>query len=160
MSFWHDAGLNRPGVVPGRDFGFLERLSMAIGWLTVLQSVPWADMVSHAPKVASGARKLWDSVGKNAPEAPKPAARTRSALPAEAQSLGALQSRIDELESAFEAAQGHMTASSGLINELAAQNKQLIVCIETQRRRLGWLAGLLAVTGLMAAGSLALGLMR
>ena len=134
---------------------------MAIGWLTILQSVPWADMVSHAPKVASGARKLWDSVGKNAPErALKPATRTRFPLPAEAQSLGALQSRIDELESAFEAAQSHMAASAGLIDELAAQNKQLIVCIETQRRRLGWLAGLLAVTSLMAAGSLVVGLMR
>jgi hypothetical protein len=133
---------------------------MAIGWLTILQSVPWADMVSHAPKVASGARKLWDSVGKNAPETPKPAARTRFTLPVDAQSLGALQLRLDELESAFEAAQSHMAASSGLINELVAQNKELIVCIETQRRRLGWLAGLLAVTGLMAAGGLVVGLMR
>ena len=133
---------------------------MAIGWLTILQNVPWADMVSHAPKVASGARKLWDSVGKNAPETPKPAARARFTLPADAQSLGALQLRIDELESAFEAAQSHMAASSGLIHELVAQNKQLIVCIETQRRRLGWLAGLLAVTSLMAAGGLVVGLMR
>ena len=133
---------------------------MAIGWLTILQSVPWADMVSHAPKVASGARKLWDSVGKNAPETPKPAARARFSVPAEAQSLGTLQSRIDELESAFEAVQSHMAASAGLMDELVAQNKQLIVCLETQRRRLGWLAGLLAVTGLMAAGSLVVGLLR
>jgi hypothetical protein len=133
---------------------------MAIGWLTILQSVPWADMVSHAPKVASGARKLWDSVGKNAPETPKPAVRARFSVPAEAQSLGALQSRIDELEFALEAAQSHMAASSGLMDELVAQNKQLIVGLETQRRRLGWLAGLLAVTGLMAAASLVVGLLR
>lgn len=133
---------------------------MAIGWLTILQSVPWADMVSHAPKVASGARKLWDSVGKNAPETPKPAARTRFSVPAEAQSLGTLQSRIDELESAFEAVQSHMAASAGLMDELVAQNKQLIVSLETQRRRLGWLTGLLALTGLMAAGSLVVGLLR
>ncbi len=133
---------------------------MAIGWLTILQSVPWADMVSHAPKVASGARKLWDSVGKNAAETPQAAARTRFPLPAEAQSLGALQSRIDELESAFEVAQSRMAASAGLMDELVAQNKQLSVCLESQRRRLGWLAGLLGVTGLMAAGSLAVGLLR
>ncbi|MCX7257517.1 MAG: hypothetical protein NTZ64_12480, partial [Polaromonas sp.] len=88
------------------------------------------------------------------------AARTRFPLPAEAQSLGALQSRIDELEFALEAAQSHMAASSGLMDELVAQNKQLIVSLETQRRRLGWLAGLLAVTGLMAAGSLVVGLLR
>ena len=35
---------------------------MAIGWLTVLQSVPWSDVVRNAPKVAAGAKKLWDNV--------------------------------------------------------------------------------------------------
>ena len=46
------------------------------------------------------------------------------------------------------------------MDELVAQNKQLIAGLETQRRRLGWLAGLLAVTGLMAAASLVVGLLR
>ena len=35
---------------------------MAIPWLTVLQSVPWSDVVRNAPKVAAGAKKLWDNV--------------------------------------------------------------------------------------------------
>ena len=37
---------------------------MAIGWWTVLQSVPWAEVVSNAPKVAAGAKKLWNAVGR------------------------------------------------------------------------------------------------
>lgn len=133
---------------------------MAIGWLTILQSVPWADMVTHAPKVASGARKLWDSVGKNAPEVPRAVTLSPLSFPTEAQSLGALQLRIGELEAALVATQGQMTTYSGLIKELAAQNTQLLAHLEVQRKRMGWLIGLLAVTGLMAAGSLALGLMR
>lgn len=135
---------------------------MAIGWLTVLQSVPWADMVTHAPKVASSARKLWDSVGKNTPqEAPAAAAHPRSNRPGQAaQSLDELQLRVDELEAALASAQGQMATYSGLVKELAAQNTQLLAHLEVQRRRLRWLAGLLAVTGLLAAGSLAVGLMR
>jgi hypothetical protein len=133
---------------------------MAIGWLTVLQNVPWADMVSHAPKVASGARKLWDSVGKNTPEAPRTAPQAPFSFPAEAQSLGALQWRIGELEAALAAAQGQMTTYGGLVKELAAQNTQLLAHLEVQRRRLFWLAGLLVVTALMAAGGLLMGLTR
>lgn len=34
---------------------------MAIGWLTILKSVPWAEVISNAPKVAEGARKLWNA---------------------------------------------------------------------------------------------------
>ena len=35
---------------------------MAIGWLSVLKSVPWEEVISNAPKVAEGAKKLWKSV--------------------------------------------------------------------------------------------------
>ena len=31
---------------------------MAIPWLTVLQAVPWGDVIRNAPKVADGAKKL------------------------------------------------------------------------------------------------------
>lgn len=30
---------------------------MAIGWLAVLQMVPWSDVINNAPKVAEGAEK-------------------------------------------------------------------------------------------------------
>jgi hypothetical protein len=38
---------------------------MAIGWLAVLQLVPWSDVISNAPKIAEGAKKLWIRWAKN-----------------------------------------------------------------------------------------------
>ena len=131
---------------------------MAIGWLTVLQSVPWGDVVNNAPKVAAGAKKLWSVVGKKAAPEARSAVESEVSRSPEAQGASALQLRLDELEAALADMQGQMVASSGLIKELAEQNTQLILRIETLRKRLGWLAGLLVVTSLLAAGSLALGL--
>ncbi|MFM2074628.1 MAG: hypothetical protein RJB34_933 [Pseudomonadota bacterium] len=33
---------------------------MAIAWLTALKVIPWGDVIEHAPKVLSAARKLLD----------------------------------------------------------------------------------------------------
>lgn len=131
---------------------------MAIGWLTVLQSVPWGEVVNNAPKVAAGAKKLWSVVGKKTPSTPGSAVETPVSRSSGVQGPSALQSRIDELEAAVADMQGQMLVSSAVIKELAEQNTQLILRIETLRKRLGWLAGLLVVTGLVAAGALALGL--
>ena len=38
---------------------------MAAGWVTVLQMVPWGEVIKNAPKVADGAVKLWNSVSKS-----------------------------------------------------------------------------------------------
>lgn len=131
---------------------------MAIGWLTVLQSVPWGEVVNNAPKVAAGAKKLWGVVGRKTPPDARGAAEPQVSRPPEAQGAVALQLRLEELEAALADMQGQMVASSELIKELAEQNTQLILRIETLRRRLIWLAVLSAVATLAAAGSLALGL--
>jgi hypothetical protein len=34
---------------------------MALGWLALLKTVPWTDVISAAPQVTAGAKKLWDS---------------------------------------------------------------------------------------------------
>lgn len=127
---------------------------MAIGWLSVLKSVPWADVVSNAPKVASGAKKLWNAVGKKAPEVPVSTAQPPVIFSSEVQTLGTLQLRIGALEAASVDLRSQMAASSGLIKELAEQNTQLILRIETLRKRLMWFAGLLVVIGCVAASNL------
>lgn len=133
---------------------------MAIGWLTVLQSVPWTDVVRNAPKVAAGAKKLWNSVGKKPPLSANPAADVQAALSPDTQAVSALTSRILELETVAADLQSQMIASSELIKALAEQNTQLILRIETLRTRMGWLAAALVAMGLVAAASLVLVLMR
>ena len=112
---------------------------MAIGWLTILQSVPWTEVIKNAPKVAEGARKLWSAVGKQ--RAADEAAET-GAQPAashEPHTLAALEARTTALEAAIADLHGQMLASSELIKALAEQNAQLVKRIEANRKRTLWL---------------------
>lgn len=133
---------------------------MAIGWLTVLQSVPWTDVVRNAPKVATGAKKLWNTVRTTPSPSAKPAIDAQAALSPDAQAVSALALRIGELETAAADLQNEMVASSELIKALAEQNTQLILRIESMRIRLGWLAAALAIAGLVATASMILIIIR
>ncbi len=133
---------------------------MAIGWLTVLQSVPWTEVVSNAPKVAAGAKKLWAAVSRKPSAGAEVADATQAALSPEARAITALTAHISELETAVKELQEQMLASSELIKALAEQNTQLILRIETQRRRMAWLAGALVLIGMAALASLVLLLAR
>ncbi|MBC7702096.1 hypothetical protein [Aquabacterium sp.] len=129
---------------------------MAIGWLTVLQAVPWSDVISNAPKVAEGAKKLWSTVSKK-PATPAPAATdatTASSSSPPAQAMVVLEGRVAALEASAAQAHEQLVASSELIKALAEQNAQLIQRIETNRVRVVWLAGVAllgAVTGVVSA---------
>lgn len=127
---------------------------MAIGWLTVLQAVPWSDVISNAPKVAEGAKKLWSTVSKKS-ATPTPAAANSTTATASppAQALAVLESRVAALEASAAQAHEQLVASSELIKALAEQNAQLIQRIDISRVRLMWLAGLAllgAVTGVVS----------
>ena len=41
--------------MPNR-LSLLKGSNMAIGWLTILKTVPWTEVISNAPKVADGAK--------------------------------------------------------------------------------------------------------
>ena len=121
---------------------------MAIGWLSILKAVPWTDVVSNAPKVADGAKKLWESVaGKKAPSTTSPTAAPGTP------DLAAQEARIGELAGDVDRLQREMLASSQLLNSLAEQNAQLV-------RRVYWQSRLLLVVGLIAAAGLTLVLLR
>jgi hypothetical protein len=111
---------------------------MAISWLTVLQAVPWSDVIRNAPRVAEGAKKLWSTVGRKR-------GRGSGAVIAERSSDPDL--RLAELEAAVTELHAQMQASAELIKELAEQNAQLVRRIESNRRRTIVLA--LAVLGLI-----------
>lgn len=121
---------------------------MAIGWLTVLKMVPWGDVIENAPKVATGAKKLWQTVGKK-PVAAAPAAPAREVLRAASPEVAALQAQVAELQTAVADLHQQMLVSSELIQSLADQNTQLIKRVEVNRVRLLWLTAV--VLGLAAA---------
>ena len=101
---------------------------MAIGWLAVLQAVPWGQVIDNAPKVVDGAKKLWGSVSK------KPAAEEFDVSDAQAsaedvEDLDIIQKRLAALEKKTAELHEQMVTSSALIRELADQNTQLIARI-------------------------------
>jgi hypothetical protein len=100
---------------------------MAIGWMTILSNVPWSDVISNAPAVADGARKLWKKVASRASTATNTPVSSSGATPEE--QIANLQVRVDELHA-------QMLAASEVVQSLAEQNAQLIARVETNRRRM------------------------
>lgn len=112
---------------------------MAIGWLSVLKLVPWGDVIENAPKVAQGAKKLWNTVGKKpAPGVPDTFTPTQAgpgALVGQDAVVAALQEQVAELQAATANLHQQMVESSALIKSLAEQNTQLIQRVEVNRKR-------------------------
>jgi len=124
---------------------------MAIGWMAVLNLVPWGEVIKNAPAVADGAKKLWDSVGKKTPA-------TEIAPPtpdAPASPLSELQAQLAQADASIVQLQEQMQASSQLIKALAEQNRELIRRVEINRVRVLWLAGLVTLFSAIAALNLA-----
>ena len=126
---------------------------MAIGWLAVLKIIPWADVISNAPVVADGAKKLWKAVAKK-PTLTDLGAGSDPTLSSDGLAQSAVAERIVKLETAVSDLQGQMVASSELIKALAEQNTQLISRVETSRLRMRWLAALTVTSILIALGLL------
>lgn len=133
---------------------------MAIGWLTVLQSVPWSDVVRNAPKVAAGAKKLWGSVAHKDADGVDHTAdlEAQSRQPPEHLTLGNLQAQIATLQSVAGELQQRLTESTGLITALAEQNAQLIQRIEAMRKRTARFGAALVLVGLVSGAALWLSL--
>lgn len=109
---------------------------MAIGWLTVLKLVPWGDVIENAPKVAQGAKKLWQTVGKKPPVSAPAAADVSSQVTDATMTLAQLQAQVAELQVATAALHQQMLDSSALIKTLAEQNSTLVARVELSRKRL------------------------
>jgi hypothetical protein len=130
---------------------------MATGLLTVLSNVPWSDVIRHAPKVAEGARKLWDRARGKPVVLDVPVAPTPPAVNAEQQqALATLEARTAALQAAVVDLQSQMTESAALIKELAGLNEQLIQRVEAQGRSLRRMTIAFAVLGAAAVLALVL----
>ena len=133
---------------------------MAIPWLTVLQAVPWSDVLSKAPKVADGARKLWQSVGKKSATPSTDVPLADGAQPTEPSSLASLHARLVKVEAVQADVHGQLLASAELIEALAEQNASLIGRTELMQKRLGRLQVAVAGLAVVAVAALVLALGR
>ncbi len=133
---------------------------MAIGWLSILRSVPWSQVISNAPKVADGAKKLWNAVAKKSSARKVSDASLPPSAASESQTLAALEIRVMALEATVADLHGQMLASSELIRELADQDAQLIQRIEINRVRVLWLGSVIFVTAIVVLVALYLAFSR
>ena len=129
---------------------------MAIGWLSVLQMVPWSDVIKNAPKVADGAKKLWKTVGKKPTLDEITQSGSVAVLSPEAQAIASLRTRVAATEADVSALHAQMLASSELISTLAEQNTQLIQRVERNRVQLRWLAGVTLLAIVLALATVTL----
>jgi hypothetical protein len=129
---------------------------MPIPWLVVLQSVPWTDVIRNAPKVADGAKKLWNTVAGKPVQAQAATAESSPDASPEEQAIAGLKARVASLEASVAELHGQMLASSELIKTLAEQDGQLVARIEINRVRMLWLASALAGVAVIAAVGLVL----
>ncbi len=133
---------------------------MAIGWLTLLKTVPWGDVISTAPVVADGAKKLWSAVtNKPAPAPDQPPVAPNGAAGAE-DANEKLRTQLASLEAGVAELQQQMRASTGLIKALAEQNTELVKRVEAHRLQLRWLSAVLALFVASAAMAIAVVLAR
>ena len=121
-----------------------------IGWLAVLQLVPWSDVIKNAPKAAEGAKKLWQSVRKKEPSSFQDT--TIRNLPSDIQTP--LQTRMAAMEQNLADLHTQMLESAALIQTLAEQNTQLVQRAESMRVRVKVL-GVVVVLLVVAVGWLA-----
>lgn len=124
---------------------------MALGWVAVLQMVPWGEVIKNAPKVADGAVKLWNSVSKKKSLDSEGNEIANVVLAGDLSALDQLNHRLHEAQASIDDLQTQVVQSAEVIKELASQNAQLVAQIESNRKAVTVLgvAVALAVVGVI-----------
>ncbi len=133
---------------------------MATGWWSVLKTVPWSEVINAAPQVASGARRLWDTVARRSGAAPGMAPAAGMEAEPEEDFFGHLLMRVEKNEVSLAELRTQMLQASEIIANLADQNAQLIAKMDAARTRMQWLGATAAVAGILALVALALVIAR
>ncbi len=118
---------------------------MAAGWVTVLQMVPWGEVIKNAPKVADGAVKLWNSVSKKKVDDETGSEVTDVVLATDIEAVEKLEHRLYAAEQTISDLQAQVVQSAQVIKELASQNAQLVAQIESNRKAVTVLGVVLAL---------------
>lgn len=125
---------------------------MALGWLALLKTVPWVDVIGAAPGVASGAKKLWDAVGNRT--------HPPAVAPEGGDTVASLAARTLNLEADLHELQGQLVTASKLISSLAEQNASLIAQVNANRSHVRWLTAAALLSAGLASACLILVLVR
>ena len=145
---------------------------MAIPWMLALKAVPWGDVIDNAPRIADGAKKLWDNVAqKKATAHAGPvmtAAATAAAVAAvkitpEAAAIAALTVQLAAAEAATAAVHQQVVSTLEMTTALAEQNALLVCQLAILQRRLSQVVmatAVVAVVTVVAVSGLALLLVR
>ena len=128
---------------------------MATGWWSVLKTVPWSEVIHAAPQVASGARRLWDTVSRKSGGAGMAADPMMQEEPQE-DFFGTLVMRVEKNEMTLAELRTQMLQASEIIANLADQNAQLIAKMDAARDRMLWLGVTAGVSAILALVALAL----
>jgi hypothetical protein len=110
-----------------------------ISLLTALKVIPWGDVITAAPGIVKGARKMFARAQDEVPVPPAPVT---------GDPLQQAQQRIQQLEEGLARLHTQQQAAAQLLESLAEQNAQVVQVIEILRARsrlLGWTTGVLAV---------------
>jgi len=133
---------------------------MPIPWIAVLQSVPWTEVIKNAPKVADGAKKLWNTIGKKSPVPDTDAAADQTDISPEAKTISTMQVKLAALEASVADLHEQMLASSEIIKSLADQNTQLITRVEMNRIQVRRLTGVIVIFSVVAISGFIISLFR
>ena len=135
---------------------------MAIGWIRLIRSVPWEQVVRKAPEIADLAKKLWNTTYNRAPTteidvSANPNSQTivnPSSYFTDDQRIASLEEKLTVMEATSARQHQQLMESLELITGLAEQNTQLVKTIEVNRVRLLRLTAFTVLIGIVAAFSL------
>ncbi|MCB4362178.1 hypothetical protein KIH07_00360 [Hydrogenophaga taeniospiralis] len=106
---------------------------MAIPWLVALKVIPWGDVIEHAPKVLSAARKLLERQRAQTPA--MPTADVIEMPAGETPSLGELTNRLIAAQQQIHQQAQAQEQLTQTVAELAEQNARLVTAVEALRVR-------------------------
>ena len=122
---------------------------MAIPWLAAaFKAIPWKEVVTAAPSLVEGTKKLWGSVARTEKQ-PSPAhEQSDESSSTHSDQLSALEARLLALDARTAEIGRQAVTSAELIKSLAEQNAQLVQAVEILRlrtRKLVWFTGALGL---------------
>lgn len=126
---------------------------MAVGWLTALKVIPWADVIEAAPGLAKSAKGFFKRTQEGAAPAPEGAA-VPPATAAEGLSLAQATQRITALETRLAQTAERQQAAAALIDSLASQNARLVEAVDALDKRCQGLKVALCIVAVLAVGTL------